>query len=167
MIDKYNKLNDFGKNLLAKESLIDGLLYISKSAKDIMGSDRCSLFIYEKDKSELWTTLADESQKITIPFDMGIVGKTLRVQKPIVENDAYDNPNFMSDVDIRTGYYTQNILTSPIFDSKREVIAVLQLLNKEGGFHKKDLEFISFFSHFISGFIESKNLEQLLNSDES
>ena len=159
MIDKYRQLNEFGKNLLSKELLVEALLYISLSAKSIVESDRCSLFIYDKEANELWTSLADNEQKITIPFDMGIVGQTVRVRKAIVENNAYDNPNFMSDVDIKTGYYTQNILTSPIFDSKREVVAVLQLLNKESGFDKNDVEFINFFSHFISGFIESKNLE--------
>ena len=57
-------------------------------------------------------------------------------------------------MDIQTGYYTRNLLTSPIFNSKREIIGVIQLLNKEDGFNQKDMEFLSFFSHYISSFIE-------------
>ena len=159
MITKYEQLSEFGRCLAGKNSLVDGLPYISKNAKEIIGADRCSLFIYNRSENELWTLLADDSQKIVIPFDMGIVGQTIKLQKAIVENEPYDNPYFMADVDMKTGYYTQNILTAPIFNSKREIIAVLQLLNKEGEFDKKDLECLTFFAHYISGFIELELLE--------
>ena len=154
MDEKYKQLSNFGKQLLSQVSLDDGLAFISSSAKDIIGANRCSIFIYDVDADELWTTLADGVEKITVPYDIGIVGQTIRLQKPILENDAYDNPNFLADVDMQTGYYTQNILTAPIFNSKREIIGVLQLLNKDSGFNKKDVEFITFFAHYISGFIE-------------
>jgi len=154
MNKKYKKLSDFGKKLLAKNSLDDGLLFISSSAKELIGSDRCSIFIYDVDADELWTPLADGVEKITIPYDIGLVGQTIRLQKPLMENEPYDNPNFLADVDMQTGYYTQNSLTTPIFNSKRKIIGVLQLLNKDDGFNKKDVEFIVFFTHYISGFIE-------------
>ena len=154
MKDKYMQLKNFSKNLLSKVSLIDSLPYISANAKEIIGADRCSIFIYNEAGNKLWTTLADGVEKIVVPFDMGIVGQTIRIQKPIMENEAYNNPNFLSDVDMRTGYYTKNILTAPIFNSKREIVGVLELLNKNGGFNEKDIEFITFFSHYISGFIE-------------
>ena len=159
MIEKYEQLSQFGRVLAGKTSLEEGLPFISKNAKEIVGAQRCSLFIYNQEENELWTLLADDSQKIVIPFDMGIVGQTIKLQKAIVENEPYDNPYFMADVDMKTGYYTQNILTAPIFNSKHEIIAVLQLLNKEGGFDKKDLEYISFFAHYVSGFIELELLE--------
>jgi signal transduction protein with GAF and PtsI domain len=154
MDKNYKKLSNFGKTLLEKTSLDEGLLFISSNAKDIIGADRCSIFIYDRDLDQLWTKFADGVEKIVIPYDIGIVGQTIKLQKPILENDAYDNPNFLADVDMQTGYYTQNILTSPIFNSKREIIGVLQLLNKDGGFNKKDMEFITFFAHYVSGFIE-------------
>ena len=154
MEDKYTQLNNFGKNLLAKTSLMDGLPFISQNAKDIIGAQRCSIFIYNLEENKLWTTLADGVEKIIVSSDTGIVGQTIRTSKPIIENDAYDNPNFLSEIDMKTGYYTQNILTAPIFNSRREIVGVLQLLNKEDGFDKKDVEFITFFAHYISGFIE-------------
>ncbi|MEA1892906.1 MAG: GAF domain-containing protein [Campylobacterota bacterium] len=154
MNDKYKKLSTFGRELLEKTSLVEGLPFISFNAKEIIGADRCSVFIYDKEENELWTTIADGVEKIVIPSDMGIVGHIIRLKKPILENDAYGNPNFLSDVDIKTGYYTQNLLTSPIFDSQNEIIGAFQLLNKEGGFDKKDLDFITFFAHYVSSFIE-------------
>jgi len=161
MKNKYQQLSNFGKSLLDKTSLMEGLPFISQKVKDIIGAERCSIFIYNVYDNELWTTLADGVEKIIVPFDVGIVGQTIRIRKPIIENDAYDNPNFLSEIDMRTGYYTQNLLTAPIFNSQREIVGVLQLLNKEGGFDKQDVEFITFFAHYVSGFIE---LEIKLNS---
>ncbi|MCD6433721.1 MAG: GAF domain-containing protein [Sulfurimonas sp.] len=152
-MNKYKQLTSFGQDLLGKNSLIDAVSCISQSAKNIIGADRCSLFIYNIEEDELWTTLADGIQKIVIPFDMGIVGQTIRLKKPIIENDPYGNVNFLFDVDIETGYYTQNILTVPIFNLKREVIGVLEFLNKEDSFNDEDLKFMILFSEYVSNFI--------------
>ncbi|MBU0720339.1 GAF domain-containing protein [bacterium] len=156
--DNYAKLADFGRELLSKTSLADGLPHIARYAKDVIGADRCSIFIYDVNKNELWTTLADGVEKIVVPSDRGIVGHTLKVKKPVIENDAYSNPHFLSDIDKETGYRTQNIVTAPVFNSKREIIGVLQLLNKEEGFDNDDVKFMIFFAHYISGFIELVNL---------
>ena len=158
MKDKYRQLTDFGKNLLDKDDLSEGLLYISSSAKNITGAERCSLFMYNKKDSELTTTLADGIEKIILPSDMGIVGQTIQMEKPIIENHPYDNKNFLADIDMETGYYTKNLLTTPIFNSQRDIIGVIELLNKDGGFKKEDMEFVSFFSHYVSGFIELSEL---------
>lgn len=158
MKDKYKQLTSFGKNLLGKDSLSDGLLYISSSAKDITGAERCSLFMYNKQEGELSTTLADGIEEIKLPYDMGIVGQTIQTEKPIIENHPYDNKNFLADIDMQTGYYTKNLITTPIFNSQREIIGVIELLNKDGGFKKEDMEFLSFFSHYVSGFIELMDL---------
>lgn len=154
MNGKYKLLSDFSKELVSKATLDEGLPFISAKAKEIIGADRSSVFILDLDMNELWTTLSDGVEKIVVPFDMGLAGHTIRTKKPVLENDAYSNPNFLSDIDMETGYYTQNILTSPVINSDGEVLGVFQLLNKDDGFTKEDLEFITFFAHYVSGFLE-------------
>jgi len=151
---KYKQLSDFSRELVNISSLDKGLPFISAKAKEIIGADRCSVFIYSPSINELWTTLSDGVEKIVVPYDMGIVGKTIQKEQAILENDAYSNPSFLSEIDMQTGYYTKNILTAPVINSDKEVIGVFQLLNKEDGFTKEDLEFIVFFAHYISGFLE-------------
>lgn len=151
---KYTKLAEFGRELLYKNSLIDGLPLISKYAKDVIGADRCSIFINDLDTKELWTTLSDGVDKIIIPQGKGIVSQAIEEEKSILVNDAYSNTHFMSDIDEETGYKTNNIVATPIFNSEREVVGVFELLNKEGGFDKSDLKFMKFFAHYISGFLE-------------
>jgi len=112
------------------------------------------LYFFMTEKNKIFGRLSDGIDKITIPADKGIVGYTFKIKEPVLTNDAYSHPKFLSQVDKSTGYKTRNIITSPIFSSKREVIAVLQLLNKEEDFDEEDKKFMTFFSHYISGFLE-------------
>ena len=95
-------------------------LYISKYAKELTQTDRCSIFIYDASKHELWTTLSDGVRRIVVDSDAGLVGETLRTKKPILENDVYTNPHFLPTVDKKTGYITK-IYYSPYFQSQREI----------------------------------------------
>ena len=91
--DTSTKLSDFGRELLQKKSLGEGLPLIAKYAKEVIHAKRCSIYIYESAENELWTTLADGIEKIKIESDKGIVGQTIREKKPIIVNDAYSNPD--------------------------------------------------------------------------
>ena len=154
----HTKLAEFGRELLYKRSVIDGLPLISKYAKEIIEAQRCSIFIYDASEYELWTTLADGVQRIIVDSDAGIVGETLRIKKPILENNPYSNPHFLPEIDAQTGFKTENVITAPIFNSERKIQGVLQLLNKENGFDEDDVKFMSFFAHYVSGFLELINL---------
>ena len=159
----YLKLADFGRELLNKKSLREGIPLISKYAKEVILASRCSIFLYDEKNNILWTTIADGIEKIEIPADKGIVGQTIKEKKPIIVNDAYSHPAFLIDVDKESGYKTNNIITAPIFNSNRKVIGVLELLNKEDGFDNEDMKFMIFFAHYVSGFLELIN--QIKESD--
>ena len=156
--ETYAKLAQFGRELLHKNSLLEGMPLISKYVKEVIGAQRCSIFIYDLEKQELWTTLSDGVEKIKVAADKGIVGHTLQLRKPILENNPYENFHFFNDIDKETGYQTHNLITAPIFNSKRQIIGILELLNKEGGFDTEDVKFMIFFAHYISGFLELTTL---------
>jgi len=154
----YQALASFGRELLEKKTLGEGLPLISKYAKNVIKAERCSIFIYDAAHKDFWTTIADGVDKIIIPSDKGIVGHTLELRKPVISNSPYNHPNFLPDIDKETGYITKNVITSPIFSSKREILGVLQLLNKEGDFDDEDIRFMIFFSHYVSGFLELSSI---------
>jgi len=155
---KYAKLAAFGRKLLNQTSLIDGLPLISEYAKEVIKADRCSIFIYDTEDNELWTTLSDGIEKIVVDSKKGIVGHTLAEKKPLIVNDPYSHEHFLSDVDKASGYVTKNIITAPIFNSKRQIIGILELLNKESDFDNEDMKFMIFFAHYVSGFLELSTL---------
>jgi len=115
---------------------------------------RCSIFIYNKDNDTLWTALATGIEAIEIPSDEGIVGYVFNTQESVIENNVERNPHFLKKVDEESGYKTVNMLVCPIYNSRKELIGVLQLINKLDGFQEDDLQFLTLFTNFISSFIE-------------
>jgi len=166
----YQQLAEFGRKLLEKKSLSAGLPHISKYAKDIIKADRCSIYINNSRTGELWTPLADGITKLVVPANKGIVGYTVTSRKPVLTNDPYTHEAFLPEVDKETGYTTTSVITAPIFNSKRVIIGVLQLLNKENGFDDEDVRFMIFFAHYVSGFLELVNLykeQELMSRGEN
>lgn len=150
----FNTLADFGRALLLKPSLHEGLPVISLYAKGISGAQRCSIFIRNQSNKTLWTTLNDGIDTIIIHEDDGIAGLTLREGKPLLINDPYNDENFLSSIDGKSGFVTENIASIPIFDSNRRIIGVFQLLNKPEGFDTEDAKSMIFFAHYISSYLE-------------
>lgn len=67
---------------------------------------------------------------LTKLFSAGHVAET----KEIVNiKDAYNDPRFNKDVDLKTGYKTNIILSMPICNYEGEVIGVAQIINKTNG----------------------------------
>ncbi|MDO9054987.1 MAG: GAF domain-containing protein [Sulfuricurvum sp.] len=154
MTTSYTALADFGRALLKRPTLSEGLPMISEYAKQVSGAERCSIFIYNPKIQMLWTTLADGIEKIMVHQDDGIVGSTFKEGKPILVNNPYEDARFLHTIDNKTGFVTKNIASIPIFDSNRRIIGVFQLLNKPEDFSSEDTKFMIFFAHYISGYIE-------------
>ncbi|WP_321777323.1 GAF domain-containing protein [Sulfurimonas sp.] len=152
---KFNQIAEFGKKLMVLGKIENSLELISQEAKMLLNADRCSIFIVDAEDKMLWTKHSDGIGRIVIGLDAGIVGDTYKIQKPQVVNNPYDDPRFLSNIDKKSGYVTRNIISVPIFDSKRDVIGVIQLLNRSrGDFNDKDLEILTFFANYVSGSLE-------------
>ncbi len=152
---KFNQIAEFGQKLMALEDMDQALNLISVEAKKLLNADRCSIFIVDKEDDILWTKLSDGIGRIVIALDAGVVGDTYQMQKPQVVNRPYEDSRFAQNIDKKSGYTTKNIITVPIFDSKRDVIGVIQLLNKSRSeFDDKDLDSLTFFANYVSGSLE-------------
>lgn len=153
----FQGLINIGHSLLSNnqfEQFEDGLSLISDHLTDVTGAERCSIFIYEKKSDELWTILATGIEKIHVPSEKGIVGYVFRTEDSVIENTVSKNTYFLNDIDKQSGYKTHNIIACPIYNSKKELIGVLELLNKLSGFDEDDLEFLNIFANYIGSIIE-------------
>ncbi|MBU1657567.1 GAF domain-containing protein [bacterium] len=152
---KFKQIAEFGKKLMALGEMENALELISKEAKQLLNAERCSIFIVDKEDEMLWTKLSDGIGRIVIALDAGIVGDTYQKAKPQIVNSPYDDPRFLKTIDKKSGYVTKNIIAVPIFNSKREVMGIIQLLNKfRFDFDDADLETLTFFANYISGSLE-------------
>lgn len=154
-IKSFTKIAEFGRKLLSRPSLELAIPIISTYAKELLEADRCSVFIYKEKKDCLWSVLSDGISAIEISADEGIAGAAFQECQALIVNEPYLDKRFSSKVDKETGYLTKNIISIPIMDAFNKPIGVLQLLNKtEGGFDQEDKRLLTFFNHYISGYVE-------------
>ena len=104
--------------------------YLTELGKTIIGADRASFWKWDKRRHELWTTAATGVDRITIPDSTGLVGKAITNKSVVVTNDPYNDPDFNSNVDKKTGYVTKSVMVLPVADVNGEFIGAFQLINK-------------------------------------
>ncbi|OHD87163.1 GAF domain-containing protein [Sulfuricurvum sp. RIFCSPLOWO2_12_FULL_43_24] len=151
----YERIADFGKRLSHLNHIEETLPSISEEAKAIVSAERCSIFIVDQSGGMLWTKLSDGIGRIAIGIDSGIVGDTVHKKIAQLVNNPYEDSRFLAKIDEKSGFVTRNILAVPIFNSRQEVIGVIQLLNKyHGDFTENDEGIMSFFANYISGTLE-------------
>lgn len=152
---RFNQIADFGRALMTLNDMDKALELIGLEAKKLVNAERCSIFIVDKEAEILWTKLSDGIGRIVIGLDSGIVGDTYLKKEPQVVNNPYEDERFLSNIDKKSGYVTKNMITVPIFNSRREVMGVIQLLNKSRfDFDENDLELLTFFANYVSGSLE-------------
>jgi HD-GYP domain-containing protein (c-di-GMP phosphodiesterase class II) len=144
---------------MATEHTLESMLeVITRETRLILKCDRCSVFVLESEKAELWTKVAQgmESRVIRIPMSStSIVSLCARTGSPINIPDAYADSRFDSDVDKTTGYRTQSVLCVPMHNRNGEIIGVFQVLNKVGSpFTEDDEEWLTGLAAVAAGSIE-------------
>lgn len=100
--------------------------------RTLVEADRASFWRWDKRNHKLLTTAATGTEQIIISDKTGLVGQALAENRAIVTNDPYNNPNFNSAVDKKTGYLTKSILVMPVSNCRGEVIGAFQVINKLG-----------------------------------
>ncbi len=154
-LEIYKRIADFGKKLTSLDRIEEALPTISEEAKAIVNAERCSIFMVDRQGEMLWTKLSDGIGRIAIGIKSGIVGDTVHTKTSQMVNNPYEDSRFLTKIDEKSGFITRNILAIPIFNSRQEVIGVIQLLNKyHGDFDEKDEGIMSFFANYVSGTLE-------------
>jgi len=87
---------------------------------------------------------------------VALTGETINVP------DAYADPRFDRNVDLRSGYRTLNMLVVPVWDpTGRNVIGVLQVLNKRSGpFERRDQMLLERIAESVSPVLAQIPLEE-------
>ncbi len=154
-MNKFAEIAKFGKELVETQEIENALDLIAIEAKKLLKCERCSIFLIDYESQMLWTKHSDGIGRIAISTDAGIVGHTFKTRSPQIVNNPYDNQFFMPNIDKKSGFTTKNIITTLIFDSNREVIGIIQLLNKlESDFDEEDMKVLNFFANYVSGTLE-------------
>jgi signal transduction histidine kinase len=162
-IRKLHSLLELGQMIGRDLKLDEMLAQIARKACEVMGSDRCTLFLHDPKSGELWSKVAlgMGGQVIRIPCGAGIAGHCFQTGETISLADAYADSRFNKEVDERTGYRTRSLFCAPVHNREGQRLGVVQLLNKkEGVFTEEDETFLYFFANHASIFIEIAQLQK-------
>jgi len=133
--DPLVSLVKIGRSITAVTDIDVLLKVIAEETKNAIQADRCTVFLLDKEKNELWSKVALglDSEEIRFPADKGLAGYVVKTGEPLNIIDAYSDPRFNPDIDKKTGYKTKTILCMPIQNNNQEIIGAFQVLNKING----------------------------------
>jgi adenylate cyclase len=129
----------------AAETLEELLRYIVEVSVQQTEAERGTLFLNDEKTNELYSRIAQGVgfREIRLLNDTGIAGHVFKTGEGIIIDDAYTDVRFNRSVDADTGFVTRNLLCAPIVTPGKEVIGVLQILNKRAGaFTRDDLDLL-------------------------
>jgi putative nucleotidyltransferase with HDIG domain len=124
---------DVTRRLMSVTDLTALLQLIAEATRELLASDRATIFIVDPDRGELWSRIALDAGEIRIPLGTGIAGTVAQTGEVINIPDAYADPRFNPEPDQQSGYQTKSLLTYPMTSHEGRVIGVFQAVNKHGG----------------------------------
>jgi len=162
--DKYNyykQIVELGQ-VITSEINLDKLFHvIMEQINQIMQTERCSIFLHDPDKDELYSHVSTDLKKneIRISTSHGISGWVFQNQTALIINDPYNDPRFFQKVDKVTGFKTRNIMCIPLSNRNNICIGTLQTLNKkQDQFFNTDKDLLIAVSHYVVIALENAKL---------
>ncbi len=158
---KLQSILEVAKAMTAERRLDRLLALVVDDAAKVADADRCTLFLADRERGELWSKVAHGAATIRIPLGAGIAGAVAAAGVPIRIDDAYRDPRFEPAVDQATGYRTRTILAVPMKNTLGEVVGVLQALNKrDAAFTAEDEELLGALAGPAASAIENAVLNE-------
>jgi len=146
---------------LGTQSLV---LTVTTHAHELVQADRCTVFLVDEKRQELWSCSPDTGRELRAPKSAGIAGECATEARLIAIPDAHEDPRFDQSADRETGYRTQSILAVPVLGRHAAgALAVIQMVNKTefdgamGRFDDEDIQVMETFATFVAAKLESSS----------
>jgi multidrug efflux pump subunit AcrA (membrane-fusion protein)/putative methionine-R-sulfoxide reductase with GAF domain len=133
----------------------------------VMDAERCTLFLYDAQRDELWSKVFTESKigEIRVRSGEGIAGHVMATGETVRVDDAAHDPRFAARFDRASGFVTRSVLCAPLENVHDQRIGVVQVLNKRGGpFSAADTALLAALSSQAAIAIENARLYQDLRA---
>jgi Nif-specific regulatory protein len=138
---------------------------LAREAARLVEADRSTIFLLDKDKRELWSWVALDSEEIRFDARLGIAGAVAMSGEVINVKDAQQDPRFYLDVDQDSGYQTKSVLAVPLKNYDGEIIGTFEALNKKkGSFNSEDEDILQALASNAAIAIETAQLFENLKT---
>ncbi|TNJ60026.1 HD domain-containing protein [Paenibacillus hemerocallicola] len=161
---------EYAAKIANERSLDNVLMLMADMGKQIVISDRCTVWLLDDQRGELWSKVAHGVKELRIPLGAGLAGHSVSTGEPIFIDDAYTNVEFREVLtsgalrtDKQTGYRTKALMVIPFRNNEGDVIGCYQAVNKMTDsevFSDRDLRNLSLAASYSGKSIESAMLSQ-------
>lgn len=170
---RLERLIEISRTLSATLDLRALLETIIEVAQELTMSEAASLLLFDPESKELRFEAApgyqrEEIQSIAVPLDASVAGWIYTNAKPMVIQDAREDPRVYRKVDEKLGFVTDSILGVPLL-LKGEPLGVLEAVNKldESHYTEDDLAILETLAAQAAVAIENAQLMQnIQNANE-
>lgn len=159
-------LNDISQKLASELNVENLLDLITNSAVSILDAEAGSLLLMVEDATELEFRVAVGSSGQDLigkrfPAKKGLVGEVATTAKPVIVNDAANDPRWGGEV-AKGAFSTTAVLAVPLIAQNR-VVGVLEVLNRKGGgaYIKEDADLLTTFAGQAAVAIENARLFEM------
>src|SRR3990172_8488283 len=137
------KLQTVTNKIHATKNIDEIILELSQELCGLFNADRLTIYMLSEDKGSIISkvkTGLNSFKDIKLPINEQSIAGFVAVNKRLVNiRDVYDDVelksyspqlNFLKAVDAKTGYWTKQMLVSPVVEGKgKELIGVIQIIN--------------------------------------
>src|SRR5579863_8854614 len=114
--ERLSRVLEIGRALGSTLDLDRLLALLLEHGSQLLEADRCTVFIHDQVRGELWSKVAQGMQErlIRVPVSRGLAGAAVTDRRPVNVADAYTDARFDQEVDHVSGYRTRSVLAVPM-----------------------------------------------------
>ena len=169
-VDRLRTTLQIARSFAGERDTTSLLERIAQEATRLLGCDRASIFIWDRDQHQLVAcpALGVPGGRLWLPDNKGIIGEIIQSRQPTIVDDAYADSRFDQSVDKKSGYHTRNLLGVPLFSAAEECIGAFELINKTlGRFSSEDVTALEEFGiQAATAITNTQELEILVRNNQ-
>lgn len=161
LLSEMIKVSKMINSTLDLNSLLESIM---DSAKIVLKAEASSLMLIDRKTNELFFNIISgekerDLKEIRIPIGVGIAGIVADTCKPLIVNDAQNDPRVYKQADEKINFVTRDLIATPLMVRNR-IIGVIEVINSVGRnkFSEKDLELFNTFSEQAALAIHNREL---------
>lgn len=147
-----SKISYINRQINSSMQLPELLTVIMETARDLVKAVGTSLLLSDQETGDLaFHTVRGEMRELIkgnkVPRGKGIAGIVAQTGKPLIINDAQNDPRFFNEIDSKSSFVTQNILCVPMI-VREKLVGVIEAVNAtgRGGFDRQDQRLIQYLA---------------------
>lgn len=176
---KKDKFFDLLNTILSTLNIDEILTIVVREIGAILGADRCTLFLIDRDNNDLYSKVLQADNLVEIRVSLtkeSLVGYTAITGNLLNIKDAYNESELKSidnelcfdkKWDKKSGYKTKSVLVIPIpLKAKQNLVAVFEALNKPDGFSTSDVNTMEQLAYLLGIAVNNALLYQTIEEEK-